>query len=299
MRAFISEVISIWTAERPSQLAAALAYYSMFAIAPIIFIAFGLAGLFIDELAAASQMSERLAALLGPEAVGLITNAIASVTTPTSTGGSLLASIVGFFALLFAASGLFYQLKYVLNRIWRVPYSSIGGTKKLIRDQLLAFLMVLGVGLMLVVITLVNVVIAWFGDFLHRLFGIEGSSVIIATLASLGVLTLAFSLLYKILPDVKITWRDTLPGAFLSALMMALAVTLIGLYFKLTDAGSAFAAAGSVAVLMVGINYLAQIFLFGAVVTRAYASHYGSRRPDPNIEPTDQASREPTDPSGK
>jgi membrane protein len=297
MRAFVTEILSIWTAERPSQLAAALAYYSMFAIAPIVFIAFGLAGLFIDELATASQISERLAALLGPRMVELIASALASVSKPTST--SLLASIVGFFALLFAASGLFFQLKYVLNRIWRVPFSSTGGARKLVRDQLLSFLMVLGVGLMLVVITLVNVVIGWFGALLQRHFGIGDSSLFITPLVSLGLLTLAFSLLYKILPDVKIRWRDTLLGAFLSTLMMALAIILIGLYFRLTDAGSAFAAAGSVAVLMVGINYLAQIFLFGAVVTRAYASHYGSRRPDPNIEPPDEASREPTDPSVK
>jgi hypothetical protein len=104
---------------------------------------------------------------------------------------------------------------------------------------------------------------------------------------------------YKILPDIKISWRDTLPGAALSAVGMALAVRLIGLYFQLTSASSAFAAAGSVAVLMVGINYLGQIFLFGAVVTRAYASHYGSRRPDPNIEPPDEAAREPTNPTAK
>jgi membrane protein len=271
MRAFVTEISSIWGAERPSQLAAALAYYTMFAIAPIIFIAFGLAGLFIDELEAASKISERLAALLGPEAVDLITNALASVSKPTSTGGSLLASIVGFFALLFAASGLFYQLKYVLNRIWRVPYSSKGGATRLIRAQLLSFLMVLGVGLMLVVVALVNVAIAWFGGLLQRLFGIESSSVLITALTSLGLLTLSFSLLYKILPDVKIRWRDTWLGSFLAAVMMALAVMLIGLYFKLTNTSSAL----------------------------AYTSHYGSQRPDPNIEPPDEAAREPANPSAK
>jgi membrane protein len=299
MRAFYNEIMAIWYAERPSQLAAALAYYSMFAVAPMIFIAFALAGYFIDEMAAATQISERLAALLGPETVELITSAIASLSTPARTGGSLLASIVGFFALLYAASGLFFQLKYVLNRIWRVPYSRQAGWGKYIRAQLLAFLMVLGLGLMLVLVAFVNVVIIWFGDLLQRLLGIESSSVIITTLASLGLLTLAFSLLYKILPDVEISWRDTLPGAALSAVGMALAVRLIGLYFRLTSAGTAFAAAGSVAVLMVGINYLAQIFLFGAVVTRAYASHYGSRPPDPNIEPPDEAAREPTNPTVK
>lgn len=299
MRAFVNEVMAIWYAERPSQLAAALAYYSMFAIAPIIFIAFGLAGLLIDEMAAATQLSERVARLLGPDATELLTNAIQGVSAPTNASGSLLASIVGFFALLFAASGLFFQLKYVLNRIWRIPYSSKGGFGRLIRAQLLAFLMVLGVGLMLVVVTLVNVAIAWFGDTLQRLLGIEAPLVFVTTLASLALLALAFSLLYKVLPDVKIRWRDTLPGATLSAVTMALAVRAIGLYFRLTDAGTAFAAAGSVAVLMVGINYLAQIFLFGAVVTRAYASHYGSRRPDPNIEPPDEAAREPTNPSAK
>lgn len=293
MRAFVNEIMAIWYAERPTQLAAALAYYSMFAIAPMIFIAFALAGFFIDEMAAATQLSERLASSLGPEAVELIMGAIGALSRPSNAGGSILASIVGFLALLYAASGLFYQLKYVLNRIWRVPYESQAGWGRYIRAQLLAFLMVLGVGLVLVVVVLVNVAIAWFGDLLQRLLGIQGSTVIITTLASLGLLTVAFSLLYKILPDVKIRWRDTLPDAALAALAMALAVRAIGLYFRLTDVGSAFAAAGSVAVLMVGINYLAQIFLFGAVVTRAYASHYGPRRPD--LEASGQAPREPKD----
>lgn len=298
MRAFITEVLAIWSAERPTQLAAALAYYAMFALAPIIIIAFGLAGLFIDALAAADQISESLGALLGPQAVEAIQNMVASRAKP-STDGSLIASIIGFLALLYAASGLFYQLKYVLNRIWRVPYSRTGAAQKLIRDELLSFLMVLGVGLLLVVIAFANVAVAWLGGFLQRVLGIGDVTVLITILATLALLTLSFSLLYKVLPDTKIRWRDTLPGAFTAALLMVVAAVVIGLFFKLTSAGTAFAAAGSVAFLMVGINYLAQIFLFGAVITRAYASHYGASSPDPNITaPEDPTFQPPQPPAG-
>jgi membrane protein len=295
MRAFVTEVLAIWYAERPTQLAAALAYYGLFALAPIVFVAFTVAGIFINSLETANRISQRLAALLGPQAVEAIHNVLASQSKP-GAGGSALASIIGFLALLYAASGLFYQLKYVLNRIWRVPYSSKGATGRMIRAQLLAFVMVVGVALLLVVITVVNVAIAWLGDFLQRILGIGNATLVLALLATLGLLTLSFSLLYKVLPDVRIRWRHTLPGAFTAALMMVLAALIIGWFFKLTNAGTALAAAGSVAFLMVGINYLAQIFLFGAVITRAYASHFGGSPPDPNIEPPDETAKEPTNP---
>jgi membrane protein len=295
MRAFVTEVLAIWNAERPTQLAAALAYYGMFALAPLLIIAFGLAGLFIDALSAADRLSERLAVVLGPQAIESIQALVASQARP-GTHGSRLATIIGILALLYAASGLFYQLKYVLNRIWRVPYSSRGAASKLIRDQLLSFLMVLSVALLLIVVTVVNIVIAWLGDFLQRVLGIGDATVVITILATIALLTLSFSLLYTVLPDVHIRWRDSLPGAFTAALMMILAAILIGLFFQLTNATTAFAAAGSVAFLMVGINYLAQIFLFGAVITRAYASHYGASPRDPNITAPKDPTFEPTQP---
>jgi membrane protein len=295
MRKFATQVLAIWYAERPSQLAAALAYYAMFALAPIILIAFGVAGFFIDTLEAANQISERVAAILGPQAVEAIQNLVAAQSRP-GMQGSVLASIIGVLALLFAASGLFIQLKYVLNRIWRIPYSPVGATRRLIRDQLVSFLMVLAIGLLIVVLALLNIAVAWLGELLQRLLGIPDATLIITLLLTVGLLTLAFSLLYTVLPDVRIRWRDSLPGALLAAVLMVLAGVVIGLVLQLTSAASALAAAGSVAFLMVGINYLAQIFLFGAVVTRAYCSHYGATPPDPNIEPPKEEAREPTNP---
>jgi membrane protein len=280
MRAFVTDVIAIWNAERPTQLAAALAYYALFALAPIIVVAFSLAGLFIDSLATADRISERLAAVLGPQAVEAIRGALASSQSKPSSDGSVLASIIGFLALLYAASGLFYQLKYVLNRIWGVPYSSRGATARMIRAQLLAFLMVVGVALLLVALTVINVAVAWVGGFLQSLLGIADATLILALLASACMLAFSFSLLYKVLPDVRIRWRHTLPGAFAAAAMMVAAALLIGLFFKLTHAGTALAAAGSVAFVMVGINYLAQIFLLGAVVTRVYSDRSAARPPD-------------------
>mgnify|MGYP001137684779 CR=1 FL=1 len=129
---FVKELYRIWVAERPNQLAAALAYYGVFAFAPVIFIAFAVAGVFIDELAMTHQVFEQIGNVLGPEAAQLLQGTVETISQTTS-GGSLLTSLISFLALLLAASGLFFQLQYALNTIWKVPPPAKGETLVLIR----------------------------------------------------------------------------------------------------------------------------------------------------------------------
>jgi len=272
LKEFAKELYRIWATERPGQLAAALAYYGMFAFAPVIFIAFWVAGLFIDQLSAANQFYVRLENFLGPEVAEMIQESVEAIAS-TTAGSSVIATLVSVVALLLAASGLFYQLQFALNKIWGVPTPERGQTTGLIRQRLFSFLMVIGVGLMLILASVVNVVISWFGS----LFSLSPSMPVLNVLGFLGIATLAFALIYKILPEAEITWRDVWIGAIVTAVLIALALFIFGAYLSRGNVGSAFEAAGAFAVLLIGIYTIAQVFLFGAMFTRVFAAMYGSK----------------------
>jgi membrane protein len=272
LKEFAKELYRIWATERPGQLAAALAYYGMFAFAPVIFISFWVAGIFIDQLSAANQFYIRLENLLGPEVAEMIQESVEAIAS-TTTGSSVIATLISVVALLLAASGLFYQLQFALNKIWGVPPPERGQTTGLIRQRLFSFLMVIGVGLMLILASVVNVVISWFGS----LFSLSPSMPVLNVLGFLGIATLAFALIYKILPEAEITWHDVWIGAIVTAVLISLALFIFGAYLSRGNVGSAFEAAGAFAVLLIGIYTIAQVFLFGAMFTRVFAAMYGSK----------------------
>lgn len=280
IRNFIKEVTQIWVSEKPNQLAAALAYFGIFSFAAVIYLAYLIAGIFINEVAAAEQFYTRLETVFGPETAAFIQDSVSAIASANESG-SWIISIVSLVSLLFAAMGLFLQLKYVLNRIWGVPLIQVGNRIAIIRQRLFAFIMVIALGLMVILITMVNLVFAWLGSILDDYFSNSGLLTILNMLALLAVVMLANAFIYKVLPDVKIAWRDVWPGALISTCLMVLAGLVIGLYFKLGGISSAFQAAGTFAVLMITIYFFAQIFLFGAIVTRVYAQRYGSMRESP------------------
>jgi membrane protein len=191
----------------------------------------------------------------------------------TTTGSTIITTLISVVALLLAASGLFYQLQFALNKIWGIPPKEKGQTTGLIRQRLFSFLMVIGVGLILILATLVNVVITWFGS----LFELSPSMPLLNSLAFLGIATLVFALVFKIIPEEQITWRDVWIGALVTAVLVTLALIIFGTYLSLGGIGSAFEAAGAFAVLLIGIYTIAQVFLFGAMFTRVFAEMYGSK----------------------
>ena len=210
----------------------------------------------------------------------MIQDAVSAISS-ANEGGSLIISVVSLISLLFAAMGLFLQLKYVLNRIWGVPLTQRGQKLASIRQRLFAFIMVIALGLLVILTTVINVAFAWFGSVVEDYTGNSGLISALNLLALLGVIVLANAFIYKVLPDVKIAWRDVWPGSLAATLLMALGGLVIGLYFRIGGINSSFEAAGAFAVLMIAIYYFAQIFLVGAIITRVYAQKHGSMRDSP------------------
>lgn len=277
IRNFIREVYQVWASERPNQLAASLAYFGVFSFAAVIYFAFLVASIFINETAAAERLYARIEMVLGEELAAFIQDSVAAIAS-VNTGGSWIISAVSLLSLLFAAMGLFLQIKYALNRIWGVPPTAQGDKFAFIRQQLFAFIMLISLGLLVILATVINFVFAWFGSVIQYYLGRGESLPLLNALALLGLMVLAHAFIYKVLPDVKLAWSDVWPGSIAAAVFMAVGGLLIGLYFSLGGIHSAFEAAGAFAVLMIAIYFFAQIFLFGAVITRVYANEYGSRR---------------------
>lgn len=271
-RIFLKELFAAWGEGRSPQAAAALAYYGMFSFAPLLFIMLTVAGLFLDELMAAEQLFTRLENTFGPEVTLFILDVMGTVSQ-TVAGGSLLTSLIAFVALLFAASGMFSQLQYALNTIWGVPSPTQRGLIAIVMNRLLAFVAVIGLGLLLVLVTVFGVILSTFGTAL----GLDRSFQIVDTVAVVALAAVAFALIYKVLPDADIGWRDVWVGALLTAVLFVVARWLLALYLSLADVGSAFGAAGALAIILIAIYYLALIFLFGAVFTKVYASTFGTK----------------------
>jgi membrane protein len=278
LKQFGKELYTIWISERPTQLAAALAYYSMFSFAPIIFVAVSIVELFIDEIDPASQFFQRLESLFGAEISTLVQEAVMALANKPSSS-SILISVISFLALLFAASGLFFQLQYSLNKIWRVPPPEKGQTTSFIRQRLFSFLIVIGFGLLWVLMIFANLLLSWFGATIEKLLGLGGSQVLAVRLVAPVIMILIVALFYKILPQTKVAWRDVWLGSTISTVLIVVAILLVGLFFQSSSLSSALQATGAFTVLLVGFYYVAQIFLLGAVCCRVYAELYGSRRP--------------------
>lgn len=289
-RRFLKDLFVAWGEGRSPQGAAALAYYSMFSFAPILFIALSVAGIFLDEMMAAEELVTRLQRTFGPEVTFFILDVMGTVSQAV-TGGSLLASLIGFIALLFAASGLFTQLQYSLNTIWGVPPPAQRGLIAIVRNRLFAFVGVIGLGLLLVIATIIGIILSAFSAVL----GIDSSLQIVDSAAVVALAAAAFALIYRVLPDVDIGWRDVWLGALVTALLFSVARWLLSLYLSFADIGSAFGAAGALAVVLIAIYYLALIFLFGAVFTKVYAFTFGTRAGVTSDFDADSTTGAPTD----
>jgi len=272
VRRFLEELFQTWGEGRSAQAAAALAYYSMFSFAPIIFIAVTVAGIFLDSIVAANELVMRLENTLGPEVTQYIVDVVIKVSERAS-GGTPLTTLIGFLALLFAASGLFAQLQYALNTIWEVPPPAQIGILAIITSRLLAFVVVIGLGLLLVLITMSSIILSTFSTLLNFTPPLPFADYAIVVV----LVALVFALVYKVLPDVDIAWRDVWLGSLVTALLFSIARWLLSFYLAHANLGSAFDAAGALAVILITIYYLALIFLFGAVFTKVYASMFGSK----------------------
>jgi membrane protein len=268
----LKETGSGWIADKVPRLAAALAFYTILSVAPLLVVALSIAGMVFGRQAVEGQMVEQMRGLVGEEGGKVIQSMIASASGP----GSGVAMVIGVFMLLLGASGVFAELQDALNTIWKAPPRQGSGWLAMIRDRLFSVAMVFGVAFLLLVTLVVSTVLSA----LTRFAGLEGIGIVgqIADfLVSVLIITLLFAMMYKILPDVKIAWGDVWVGAIVTAFLFTVGKLLIGLYLGHASVGSAYGAAGSLVVFVVWVYYSGQILFLGAEFTKAYANRFGSR----------------------
>jgi membrane protein len=264
-----------WSEDKPFQLGAALAYYTLFSLAPLLLIAIAVAGLAFSREAAQNQILAGIGDIVGMDAARAIQSMVESAGQRENSG--FLATAVGTVLLLFGAGGVVGQLQDSLNTIWGVEPKPGRGIWGFIKDRFVSFSMVLGVGFLLLVSLVASAVLSA----ITRLIG--GWMPEAATLAyvldlfvSFGFTTLLFALIYKFMPDVKIAWRDVWVGAAVTSFLFSLGKILIGIYLGRSTVASIYGAAGSLVTLLLWVYYSSLIFFFGAEFTQVFASQFGS-----------------------
>jgi membrane protein len=269
--------------DRGLKLSAALAYYTIFSLAPLLVLIMSLAGVFLGEEAIQGKIFDQINGLVGNEAAKQIQDMIKNVGLSGKTNSALIISIG---TLLIGATTIFVEIQDSINLIWRVKAKPEKGWLKLVKDRLLSSSLVVSLGFLLLVSLVINGLILALGDRLGRL--LPGLSVYVVSginfLISTAVISLLFGVIFKVLPDAKIGWKDVRWGALFTALLFMLGRYVIGIYIDTTGTSSSYGAAGSLIVVLTWIYYTAAILYFGAEFTQVYANHFGIR-----IEPADHA----------
>ncbi|MES1240287.1 MAG: YihY/virulence factor BrkB family protein [Acidobacteriota bacterium] len=278
--------MSNWGVHRCSTQAAALAFYTIFSLAPILVVVIALAGAVFGEEAVRGQIVGEFQGLMGAEAARLVQEVLQSAARPT---GGRLPALIGVVTLLFGATGVFGQLQDALNTVWAVAPKPGAAITTLLRKRLHSFALIVGIGFLLLVSLVLSAALTGFSRYLERTFDLPVDLLQVANFAvSFAVITLLFAMTYRILPDVRLAWRDVWLGSVLTALLFVVGKTLIGLYLGHTTVASAYGAAGSLVVVLVWVYYSSLIFFFGAELTRVHSRHFRPLR-----QPEDGAVRVP------
>ena len=263
-------------------LGAALAYYTVFSLAPLVVLAIAIAGFVLGHEAAQGQIFDQVRVLIGDQGAMAIQDMVKSANANPATG--IFATVVGIVTLLFGASGVFGQLQTSLNIIWGVEPRPGRGITGIVRDRFLSFTFILVVCFLLLVSLLLSTAITFVSTWVGGIatgteFLVQGINIAL----SLGVITLLFALIYKFLPDARVAWHDVWIGAFLTAVLFSIGKFALGLYLGSSSVSSSFGAAGSLIVLLLWVYYSAQILFLGAEFTQVYANSVGTPvRPSSN-----------------
>jgi membrane protein len=272
----IRKSVVAWVDDYAPSMGAAIAYYTLFSIAPLLIIAIAVAGLVFGQDAARGEIVAQIQGLIGLEGAIAVQGLLKSANAPAQ---DVFATVVSIITLVIGATTVFGELQSDLDRIWRVPAAAKeNGIWMLLRTRFLSFGLVLGLGFLLLVSLVVSAAIAAFGKWSNGFF--EGWEAILHALnlsVSFAITALLLALIYKLMPRARIAWRDVWLGAAVTALMFEIGKFLIGLYLGKTSVASGFGAAGSLVVLLVWVYFSAQIFLLGAELTWVYSNEYGSK----------------------
>ncbi len=283
----IKEAFKAWQDDYAPSMGAALSYYTLFSLAPLLLIVIAVAAMIFGQEAAQGEILGQLRGVMGEEGAVAVEGMIKSA----STGGKgPIATIVGIVMLMLGATAVFGELQSALDRIWRTPAPKTeSGILHLLRTRLLSFGLVLGLGFLLIVSLVVSAGLSALGKWYGGWF--EGWEILLQMLnfaVSFGIFTVLFAMIYKLMPRARISWRDVWTGAAVTALLFTVGKVLIGLYLAKSSLASGFGAAGSLVVLVAWVYYSAQIFLLGAEYTWVYAKEHGShsKKPDEGAPPS-------------
>jgi membrane protein len=262
-----------WLDDNVPRLGAALSYYTVFSIAPLIIIAITIAGLVFNN--AHEQVMGEIKGLVGENGSDAINSMMDAAQKPDR---SVIATALGFVTLLFGAAGVFIQLKDAMNTVWNVPPAKAGGLWKFVRKYFVSFSMVLGLGFLLLVSLVLSAGLSFLGTYLEQFLpGMGPTMKILSFVVSFGIISCLFAVLFKFLPDTKVSWNDVWVGAVLTSLLFTVGKFLLGFYFAKSDIASAYGTVGSLVLVLLWVYYSAQILFFGAEFTQVFSRHHGSR----------------------
>jgi len=264
-----------WIDDYAPSMGAAISYYTVFSIAPLMIIVIAVAGFVWGREAVQGEIVGQLSGLIGQEGAQGIQALIESANQPTK---GLVATAISIVVLVIGATTVFAELQSALDRIWRAPKApQVSGIWAIVRSRLLSLGFILGLGFLLLVSLVSGAALAAFGSWIGRLLpGWENLLFVINIVFSIGIATVLFAMIFKVMPQVKVGWRDVWTGAFVTAVLFEVGKWLISLYIGKSSITSSFAAAGSLVVLLVWVYYSAQIFLLGAEFTWVFANEHGS-----------------------
>jgi membrane protein len=283
IKALVSESFDEWSKHKAPRLGASLAFYTLLSLAPLLLVVVAIVGLVFGHKAAEQQIIQQVQMLVGTQGAKAI-QAVLQGSRNTTHG--VIATAVGLVTLFFGASGVLIELQDALNTIWEVPTRTLAGWRKItafIKQRLFSFAIVLAIGFLLVVSLAVSAWIAAIGALSASI--VPGEEIvlhIVNALVSFVVITGLFAAIYKIMPDVRIEWRDVMLGGAATSLLFTLGKFALGIYLGKASIASTYGAAASIVVLVIWVYYSGQIFFFGAELTRSFANRYGSQ---PNLHP--------------
>jgi membrane protein len=273
--AMLRQTFSNWSGHDAPRLGAALAFYAILSLAPLVILAIAILGQILGHSTAEGHLLDQIEDLMGSQGAEYVKGIIKQSQKPAS---GVSASTIGVITLLFGASGVFAELRSALNTMWDVKPQSEGEIWQLIKHRFFSFGIVLAVGFLLLVSLVISTALAaidkYFGGFVTMPVFVMNTMNIIISLAGITVL---FALIFRFVPDVKIPWRNVWIGALVTAVLFSIGKSLIGLYLGKASVGSAYGAAGSLVVIIVWVYYSAMIFLFGAEFTQVLSSHVPER----------------------
>jgi len=272
--ALLKRTFDEWNKDNVPRLGAAMAYYTVVSIAPLLLVVIGVAALVFGREAAEGALVTQLQGLVGETAAQAIQTMLENASKPSS---GILATVLGIIMLLAGASGVFAELQSALNTIWKTSARPDKGFLGMLKDRFFSLLMLLGTGFLLLVSLVISAALAAMGSYLDHILPLPEPLLHgLNFLVSFGVSTLLCAMMFKILPDAPVTWNDVWIGAAVTAFLFTVGKLVIGIYLGKANFASTYGAAGSLVVILVWVYYSTQILLFGAEFTNVYAMTYGS-----------------------